>query len=92
MPKQIDTILTNIGQLLTMESGGPRSGGSMQDLRVTEDAVIGISDGRIVFAGHQGAEEGYEARDIIDCGGRLVTPASSIPIPILYSEGPGKKN
>ncbi len=23
MPKQIDTILTNIGQLLTMESGGP---------------------------------------------------------------------
>lgn len=71
MPKQIDTLLTNIGQLLTMESGGPRSGESMQDLRVTEDAVIGISDGRIVFAGHQGAEEGYEARDIIDCGGRL---------------------
>ena len=48
MPKQIDTILTNIYQLLTMESGY-RSGGSMQDLHVTEDAVIGIHDGRIVL-------------------------------------------
>ncbi|MBW7978823.1 imidazolonepropionase [Bacillus velezensis] len=91
MPKQIDTILTNIGQLLTMESGGPRSGGSMQDLRVTEDAVIGISDGRIVFAGHQGAEEGYEARDIIDCGGRLVTPGLVDPHTHLVFGGSREK-
>ncbi|MEG9461947.1 MAG: amidohydrolase family protein, partial [Bacillus amyloliquefaciens] len=91
MPKQIDTILTNIGQLLTMESGGPRSGGSMQDLHVTEDAVIGIHDGRIVFAGHQGAEEGYEARDIIDCGGRLVTPGLVDPHTHLVFGGSREK-
>lgn len=64
----------------------------MQDLRVTEDAVIGISDGRIVFAGHQGAEEGYEARDIIDCGGRLVTPGLVDPHTHLVFGGSGKKN
>ncbi|RAP13144.1 imidazolonepropionase [Bacillus velezensis] len=91
MPKQIDTLLTNIGQLLTMESGGPRSGESMQDLRVTEDAVIGIHDGRIVFAGHQGAEEGYEARDIIDCGGRLVTPGLVDPHTHLVFGGSREK-
>ncbi|MCR9040032.1 imidazolonepropionase [Bacillus sp. L381] len=91
MPKQIDTILTNIGQLLTMESGGPRAGGSMQDLQVTEDAVIGIHDGRIVFAGHKGTEEGYEARDIIDCGGRLVTPGLVDPHTHLVFGGSREK-
>ncbi|MEC3839450.1 imidazolonepropionase [Bacillus amyloliquefaciens] len=91
MPKQIDTILTNIGQLLTMESGGPRAGGSMQDLQVTEDAVIGIHDGRIVFAGHKGLEEGYEARDMIDCGGRLVTPGLVDPHTHLVFGGSREK-
>lgn len=91
MPKPIDTILTNIGQLLTMESGGPRAGGSMQDLQVTEDAVIGIHDGRIVFAGHKGAEEGYEARDMIDCGGRLVTPGLVDPHTHLVFGGSREK-
>lgn len=91
MPKHIDTILTNIGQLLTMESGGPRAGGSMQDLQVTEDAVIGIHDGRIVFAGHKGAEEEYEARDIIDCGGRLVTPGLVDPHTHLVFGGSREK-
>ncbi|MCZ4247435.1 imidazolonepropionase [Bacillus amyloliquefaciens] len=91
MTKQIDTILTNIGQLLTMESGGPRAGGSMQDLQVTEDAVIGIHDGRIVFAGHKGAEEGYEARDMIDCGGRLVTPGLVDPHTHLVFGGSREK-
>lgn len=51
MPKQIDTILINIGQLLTMESNGPRAGKSMQDLHVIEDAVVGIHEQKIVFAG-----------------------------------------
>ncbi len=54
MPKQIDTILINIGQLLTMESSGPRAGKSMQDLHVIEDAVVGIHEQKIVFAGQKG--------------------------------------
>lgn len=66
MPKQIDTILINIGQLLTMESSGPRAGKSMQDLHVIEDAVVGIHEQKIVFAGQKGAEAGYEADEIID--------------------------
>ncbi|MBT2574914.1 imidazolonepropionase [Bacillus sp. ISL-51] len=91
MPKQIDTILTNIGQLLTMESSGPRAGKSMQDLHIIEDAVVGIHDQRIVFAGKKGAEAEYEADDMIDCGGRLVTPGLVDPHTHLVFGGSREK-
>ena len=91
MPKQIDTILTNIGQLLTMESSGPRAGKSMQDLHVIEDAVVGIHEQKIVFAGQKGAEAGYEADEIIDCSGRLVTPGLVDPHTHLVFGGSREK-
>ncbi|PLV37557.1 Imidazolonepropionase [Bacillus subtilis subsp. subtilis] len=91
MPKQIDTILINIGQLLTMESSGPRAGKSMQDLHVIEDAVVGIHEQKIVFAGQKGAEAGYEADEIIDCSGRLVTPGLVDPHTHLVFGGSREK-
>ncbi|MGG3031363.1 imidazolonepropionase [Bacillus stercoris] len=91
MPKQIDTILTNIGQLLTMESSGPRAGKSMQDLHIIEDAVVGIHEQKIVFAGQKGAEAGYEADEIIDCSGRLVTPGLVDPHTHLVFGGSREK-
>ncbi|MCY8908687.1 imidazolonepropionase [Bacillus atrophaeus] len=91
MAKQIDMILINIGQLLTMESSGPRTGKSMQDLHVIEDAVIGIDNQKIVFAGKKGAEAEYAAADIIDCGGRLVTPGLVDPHTHLVFGGSREK-
>ncbi|PRS01626.1 imidazolonepropionase [Bacillus atrophaeus] len=91
MAKQIDTILINIGQLLTMESSGPRTGKSMQDLHVIEDAVVGIDNQKIVFAGKKGAEAEYAAADIIDCGGRLVTPGLVDPHTHLVFGGSREK-
>ncbi|MDL5143522.1 imidazolonepropionase [Bacillus atrophaeus] len=91
MAKQIDTILINIGQLLTMESSGPRTGKSMQDLLVIEDAVVGIDNKKIVFAGKKGAEAEYAAADIIDCGGRLVTPGLVDPHTHLVFGGSREK-
>ncbi|MCY8496825.1 imidazolonepropionase [Bacillus atrophaeus] len=91
MAKQIDTILINIGQLLTMESSGPRTGKSMKDLHVIEDAVVGIDNQKIVFAGKKGAEAEYAAADIIDCGGRLVTPGLVDPHTHLVFGGSREK-
>lgn len=91
MPKQIDTILINIGQLLTMESSGPRAGKSMQDLHVIEDAVVGIHEQKIVFAGKKGAEADYKADEIIDCSGRLVTPGLVDPHTHLVFGDLGKR-
>ncbi|MCY8974823.1 imidazolonepropionase [Bacillus atrophaeus] len=91
MAKQIDTILINIGQLLTMESSGPRTGKSMQDLHVIEDAVVGIDNQKIVFAGKKGAEAEYAAATIIDCGGRLVTPGLVDPHTHLVFGGSREK-
>ncbi|MCG8396181.1 imidazolonepropionase [Bacillus atrophaeus] len=91
MAKQIDTILINIGQLLTMESSGPRTGKSMQNLHVIEDAVVGIDNQKIVFAGKKGAEAEYTAADIIDCGGRLVTPGLVDPHTHLVFGGSREK-
>ncbi|MDQ0929854.1 imidazolonepropionase [Bacillus atrophaeus] len=91
MAKQIDMILINIGQLLTMESSGPRTGKSMKDLHVIEDAVVGIDNQKIVFAGKKGAEAEYAAADIIDCGGRLVTPGLVDPHTHLVFGGSREK-
>ncbi|MBD5025036.1 amidohydrolase family protein, partial [Xanthomonas citri pv. citri] len=73
------------------ESSGPRAGKSMQDLHVIEDAVVGIHEQKIVFAGQKGAEAGYEADEIIDCSGRLVTPGLVDPHTHLVFGGSREK-
>lgn len=73
-PQQIDTLLINIGQLLTMESDGPVSGANLNRLRLVEDAALGIKDEAIVFIGTNQDAKGYSAGKVIDCDGRLVSP------------------
>lgn len=92
MAKQIDTILINIGQLLTMESSGPRTGKSMQDLHVIEDAVVGIDNQKIVFAGKKGLKLNTRQPTSLTAGEGLLHRGLSIRIPTLYLEGLGKKS
>ncbi len=44
------------------------------DLGLIEDGIVAARDGRIVFAGAQQDAPALDARDIIDCAGRWMTP------------------
>ncbi|GLH65451.1 imidazolonepropionase [Parageobacillus sp. G301] len=69
-----DTLITNIGQLLTMEGNGPAKGEQMKTLPVLENAVIGLKDEKIAFIGTNEEAEGFRAAQVIDANGKLVTP------------------
>jgi imidazolonepropionase len=72
--KSIDLLLTNIGQLLTMEADGPRRGSEMNTLPLIKDAALGIRDGKVVFAGKGIDAADLKAQHVINCEGKLVTP------------------
>ncbi|TLS38327.1 imidazolonepropionase [Pseudalkalibacillus caeni] len=74
MTQKIDVLLTNIGQLLTMESEGIRKGSEMKAIEVIENAALGISDGKVVYAGKMEEAKDFKADRTIDCEGGLVTP------------------
>lgn len=74
MKKNVDVLLTNIGQLLTMASDGPKVGKEMQNLEMFEDAVVGITGGKISFVEKKESANDIAAEEIIDCQGKLVTP------------------
>lgn len=74
MTQHVDVLLKNIGQLLTMESAGPRAGKEMQQLTVIEDAIVAIVNGKIAFIGRSDRVDQFKAETIIDCQGKLVTP------------------
>ncbi|MGX1983983.1 imidazolonepropionase [Thermolongibacillus altinsuensis] len=69
-----DTLITNIGQLLTMEGSGPAKGEQMKKLPVLENAAIGLKDGKIAFIGTNEEAKGFRADQVIDANGKLVTP------------------
>ncbi len=69
-----DILLTNIGQLLTMDHGnGPIHGKEMSNLPVIENAEIAWKDGQIIYIGQMNEVE-ISAAEVIDCKGKLVTP------------------
>ena len=70
----LDILLRNIGQLLTMEASGPRAGKDMKQMKMLEDAALGIKDGKIAFIGENVTARGLKAARVIDCQGKLVTP------------------
>ncbi|GAE35712.1 imidazolonepropionase [Halalkalibacter akibai] len=72
--QHVDLLLTNIGQLLTMESTGPKAGKEMQQLEMIEDAVLAIANGKVAFIGEKGSEQHFKAKKTIDCQSKLVTP------------------
>lgn len=79
MENIFDTLLINIGQLLTMDTPdkpeGPKRGPAMKKLGVVlTNAAVGINDGCITFIGPSNEAEKYSAGYTIDCKGKLVTP------------------
>ncbi|HEU4963609.1 MAG TPA: imidazolonepropionase [Bacilli bacterium] len=76
--ERIDTLLTNIGRLVTPPGNHPRCGEDMKDVIEMENAAIAIHEGRIALWGKEADVreqlEGVEIADTLDMGGRLVTP------------------
>lgn len=72
---RVDTLLYNIGQLLTMDHGmGPIRGIEMNQLPLVKNAAIGIKDGKVFWIGSSEDVSELEALESVDCGGKLVTP------------------
>jgi imidazolonepropionase len=74
MTKHLDTLIVNIGQLLTMEGDGPAKGEQMKTLPTLEHAAVGVKDGKIVFIGNNEEAKSFHANIVIDANGKLVTP------------------
>lgn len=69
-----DVMITNIKSLiLPKKTEGPLKGKEMDELNIIDDAIIVIKDGKVVYAGAKTTE--YEAADIIDAEGKIVSPA-----------------
>lgn len=71
---QVDTLITNIGQLLTMDKQGPVKGSAMNDVTILEDAAIAIDDSKVTWIGSAEKARNIQADKVIDAGGKLVTP------------------
>ncbi|WP_332632052.1 imidazolonepropionase [Halalkalibacter flavus] len=74
MKQHVELLLMNIGQLLTMESIGPKAGKDMKELVMLEDAVVGITNGKVAFIGGRESAKTIQAAEVIDCQGKLVSP------------------
>lgn len=70
----VDTLITNIGQLLTMNKQGPVKGVEMNDLTILENAAIGIKDGKIEWIKKADEISAVKTDKLIDAKGKLVTP------------------
>lgn len=71
----LDTLLINIGQLLTMDHGdGPLRHQALRTLPMIENGAVGIKDGLIAFVGNMEAIKVLLAKEVIDCQGRIVSP------------------
>ena len=70
----VDTLITNIGQLLTMEGEGPAKGEQMKVLPVLENAAVGIKEGKITFIGTNEEAKELQVDMIINANGKLVSP------------------
>ncbi len=69
-----DVMITNIKSLiLPKKSEGPLKGKEMDELNIVDDAIVVIKDGKVVYAGAKTDE--YEAKETIDAGGKIVSPA-----------------
>lgn len=71
---QVDTLITNIGELLPMDVQGPVKGAAMKELTVIQEAALAIKDGKVVWYGSNIDAKDIQAKEVIDAEGRLVTP------------------
>ncbi len=84
---QVDLLITNAGQLLTLGRPAPRRGLGMSDLGLIRDGAVAIAGGRIVASGPTPELVGaYEAPTVLDAGGAVVMPAFVDPhTHVLYA-------
>lgn len=69
-----DVIIKNIKSLiLPKKSDRPLKGKEMDELRIVDDAMIVVKDGKVVYAGEKTDE--YEASEVIDAEGKIASPA-----------------
>ncbi|WP_164216946.1 imidazolonepropionase [Virgibacillus sp. YIM 98842] len=71
---QVDTLITNIGELLTMDKAGPVKGADMNDLPVDENMAVALKDGKVAWIGKALDADNITAEKVVDAKGRLVTP------------------
>ena len=73
---KIDLLIHNAAQLITCASpDGPKRGAAMRDVGLIEDGAAAIDAGRIVAVGTTtDLVSRYQARQMIDAGGRVVCP------------------
>lgn len=69
------TLIQNIGLLATPRGTSPQSGASQGDLMLLENAWIAVDEGRIHAVGSaESLLADFSPDEIVDAGGRLVTP------------------
>jgi imidazolonepropionase len=76
-PGEIGWALVNCSQLVTLAgSGGPRTRGELRELGILRDGAMLIRAGKIVSVGNRSHIEGQldSQTEILDAGGRVVTP------------------
>ena len=67
----LDTLLINIGQLLTMDQeDGLLRREAMNTLPVIENGAVGIENGVITFVGTAEEAKGLQAKEVIDLAGK----------------------
>ncbi len=70
-----DLILYNIGQLILPKSKErPLKGQEMKELNISENAAMGISDGKVAWLGSSVEAESLKASERIDAQGKVVSP------------------
>ena len=67
-----DLLIKNIGMLATARGNVALSGSAQGDVETTEGAAVAVAGGKICYAGPESGAPGAE--QVIDAGGRLVTP------------------
>ncbi|WP_404456059.1 imidazolonepropionase [Virgibacillus necropolis] len=87
----VDLLITNIGQLLTMDKKGPVKGNDMKDLNVMEDAAVAVRDGKVEWIGSSEKATSIQAVRTIDAKGKLVTPGLVEPHTHLVFGGSREK-
>ena len=69
-----DLIIQNIQELILPKSTDkPLKGGELDELEVVENGTVVIKDGKVVYSGPH--TDDYEAKEVIDASGRVVSPA-----------------
>jgi len=71
----LDTLLINIGQLLTMDhEDGLLRQAALNTLPMIENGAIGIEKGVITFVGTTEAAKEFRVKEVVDCKGKMVSP------------------